>query len=190
MKYLVLCYVMSASLRASVNVHKDNIEMPVIEFRTTVKNLVSFMLVDHRPINVKLSPCIIKQQAKKTHKGVEVLLHAFLNSALHTAKWSVLCSDRFTLRKDFLIKKLSEPQNRSGCGGENKNSLPCLESKPGCSIRKTDRATPVHEYVYKTINMYFVQYLIMIISISSFQTTALMSLFKGTQQRHNLSLSS
>jgi hypothetical protein len=70
----------------------------------------------------------------KAYWGVEVQLHAFLNSALDGGEKSVVSSS-FTPHPDKeplvpLDRRLGRPQSRSGHSGKEKNSqpLPGLES--------------------------------------------------------------
>jgi hypothetical protein len=57
---------------------------------------------------VKLSLCLIKQNASKTCAGVDVWLHLFLTSALAGVELSVSRPDHFTLRGKFLRFRLDE----------------------------------------------------------------------------------
>jgi hypothetical protein len=47
-------------------------------------------------VKVKLSLCLTKHHAMKTYWGVEVKLHAFLNSALDGGEWSASRLGHFT----------------------------------------------------------------------------------------------
>jgi hypothetical protein len=61
----------------------------------------------------------------KTYWGVEIRLHAFLTSVLDGGEWRTLRSAALPQGKGPwypLYKTMGEPQNRSGRGGEEKNS--------------------------------------------------------------------
>jgi hypothetical protein len=66
--------------------------------------------------------------------GMEVYLHAFLNSALDGDEWSASSSSRFIRRERVpwhpLDRRLDGQQNRSGVGGEEKNSKPLPGIEP------------------------------------------------------------
>jgi hypothetical protein len=63
--------------------------------------------------------------AIKTYVRVEVQLHAFLTSALDGGEWSASRPGHFTPKERAFPRYPldSGPQNRSGSGGEEKNSL-------------------------------------------------------------------
>jgi len=73
----------------------------------------------------------------KTYGGVELQLHAFLNFALDGGEWSASRPGRFTPEEKAPGTRWTagwvNPQNRSGRGGEEKNSQRLPEIEPRTS---------------------------------------------------------
>jgi hypothetical protein len=69
----------------------------------------------------------------KAYWGVEVYLNEFLTSALDGGEWTASRPDHFTSMERTrypLDRRLGGRQNRSGRGGEEKNSQPLPGLKP------------------------------------------------------------
>jgi hypothetical protein len=96
-------------------------------------------------LKINLSLCFLTEHhAIKAYWGVEVWLHSFFDLSTR-CRWVV----SFTLRLLYsqgkspwnpLDRRLGEPQSRSGCGGEEKNSQPLTgtepknPARPACSL--------------------------------------------------------
>jgi hypothetical protein len=63
---------------------------------------ITLSLNNYLQVKVKLSLCLIKHHAMKTYWGVEVMLHAFLISALDAGEWSR--PGRFTPGERALVR--------------------------------------------------------------------------------------
>jgi hypothetical protein len=77
-------------------------------------------------VKVKLSLCLIRHQTMKVYWGVDVLLHAFLTSALDGGDWSASNPRRFNPRErapgtQWIGGWVCLPQSRSGRCGEEKS---------------------------------------------------------------------
>jgi hypothetical protein len=70
-----------------------------MNFRKHSASLISSIFVCYVKVKAKMSLCLTKHHAMKTHWGVEVYLHAFLTSALHGGEWSASRAGRFTPRE-------------------------------------------------------------------------------------------
>lgn len=82
----------------------------LLHLKTTVylsNMLVHISLSNFPPMchigKVKLLLCLIKHQAMKPCKGMEVLIHAFLTSTLDRCAWSAPCPGSFTVREKGLV---------------------------------------------------------------------------------------
>jgi hypothetical protein len=70
-----------------------------ISFSYFLLKNVATELEGSNKVKVKLPLCLTKHHSMKTYWGVEVLLHAFLTSALDGGEWSASRPGRFTPRE-------------------------------------------------------------------------------------------
>jgi hypothetical protein len=85
----------------------------IIFLRSLIRKYHQFHIVKVK--KVKLSLCLIKHHVMKTYWGVEVYLHAFLNSALHGGELPASRTGRFTPR--IRAPPPHGTQRREGCVG-------------------------------------------------------------------------
>jgi hypothetical protein len=86
-------------------------------------------------VEVHLSMCLIKHHVMKMYGGVEVYLHAFLNSALDRSE-AVNCTSALSRRRIsryLLYRRLGGPQRRFLRCREESYPLPRRKSKPNYS---------------------------------------------------------
>jgi len=85
----------------------------------------------HGQVKVKLSLCLTEHHAMEVYWGVEVLIHAFLTSALDGRDWSVSRPDIQGKSSCYpWDRRLGGPQCRSVRGGERENSQPLPAVEP------------------------------------------------------------
>jgi hypothetical protein len=87
---------------------------------------------------VKVSLCLTKHNAMKTHWRSGGIAHSFLTLALEGGEWSVSRSGCFIPQRKslryLLDRMLGGLQSRSGRGGEEKIPSPCRDSNPETPI--------------------------------------------------------